>query len=437
MKYSSILLSIFLLLSFFLTRAHYIDLVDENKTELSNLSKLYAERMQNVIQDVVKDTNLLKEIIIANEGMLEDEIFPILSKFIYDKNKYAGISFQPQGIITEYFSENIASNLIGKNAFELEATQKAAKEAFETKETKLSGPYSILGDKQLYIAVRTPVFFDTHDKERFWGFIVIPIYSSYLLKQIGISALLDIDFGYSIKSTYQGELSELSRTQNFVEDDYTYHHNFELSDAQWSISISKNDIKSSMYEESLLIGLAFLFMFLCFYLIVFYFERQGNIMKKLAILDPLTKLKNRKALEFFIDEIEKNKLDSYTLFYIDLNLFKPVNDTYGHEVGDKLLIAFSERLKGAFKKNTFIARVGGDEFLIILKEYFDKARSEQMIKRIINVTEAKFIINDIEINISASIGYAAYPQDAETYTEAQDLADKRMQKYKEENKKGR
>lgn len=127
-----------------------------------------------------------------------------------------------------------------------------------------------------------------------------------------------------------------------------------------------------------------------------------------AFHDPLTGLPNR---EYFMRELsvclENHKVNKQLIsavLFIDLDRFKVVNDSLGHEVGDKLLIGISERIRKCIRKNDAAARLGGDEFTVLLKEIDAESEAEAIATRILEQLKAPFTINGHELFASASIG---------------------------------
>jgi diguanylate cyclase (GGDEF)-like protein len=137
--------------------------------------------------------------------------------------------------------------------------------------------------------------------------------------------------------------------------------------------------------------------------------QQRKDMERLANFDSLTGLPNR---QFFMETLRKSlstaerEEDNLVLMYFDLDGFKGVNDTYGHEVGDKLLIEASKRTQRFLRHGDLIARLGGDEFLILLYNDPNDFVVTDISERIIKEISKPFDINDWEILISASIGIA-------------------------------
>jgi diguanylate cyclase (GGDEF)-like protein len=138
-------------------------------------------------------------------------------------------------------------------------------------------------------------------------------------------------------------------------------------------------------------------------------------LERLAYFDTLTKLPNRvlysDRLNQAIAFAERNK-SHFSIFFLDLDKFKFVNDNYGHEVGDKLLVKVAAILARGVRKSDTVARLGGDEFTVILpgmNSQFDKTAVGSIAEKIINQISQEIIIDEHPIHISASIGIAIYP----------------------------
>ena len=133
-------------------------------------------------------------------------------------------------------------------------------------------------------------------------------------------------------------------------------------------------------------------------------------------LDPLTKLPNRYLLQKQLEEILVNSQKNDKIFavlYMDLDRFKFVNDTLGHSYGDLLLQQASERLKNSIGDVHILARMGGDEFVCILRNLENEADAEKIAKGIISDFSQPFSLHDIEIHISTSIGISLFPYDGD------------------------
>ena len=135
----------------------------------------------------------------------------------------------------------------------------------------------------------------------------------------------------------------------------------------------------------------------------------------MAHYDSLTQLPNRSLLSDRLQQAMAMALRrqlSFSLCYLDLDGFKQVNDTHGHEIGDQLLIALAERMKLALRKSDTLARIGGDEFVAILLDQADKDSFLMTAERLVETVSQPVFINGLEIRVSASLGIAFFPQDA-------------------------
>ena len=135
-----------------------------------------------------------------------------------------------------------------------------------------------------------------------------------------------------------------------------------------------------------------------------------------ALHDQLTGLANR--LQFTEQlrgalERARQQLHPITLLYIDLDGFKPVNDEFGHDVGDQLLVAVAKRLASCTRSDDTVARLGGDEFAVLIDSQTAAGDAEEVSDRLAAALTRPFMIDGHQLQLGASIGRAVYPIDAE------------------------
>ncbi len=132
---------------------------------------------------------------------------------------------------------------------------------------------------------------------------------------------------------------------------------------------------------------------------------------KLAQVDALTGLTNRAGFTLKLTEAMsacKEHGNLMAVMYMDIDHFKPVNDTYGHNVGDALLKAFSGRLTHALRGSDTVARLGGDEFTIIMEKLSKPDDASSIASKIVAVMRTPFHLDGLTVSVSASIGLAFY-----------------------------
>jgi diguanylate cyclase (GGDEF)-like protein len=162
-----------------------------------------------------------------------------------------------------------------------------------------------------------------------------------------------------------------------------------------------------------------------------------NRLRYLALHDPMCGLPNRiyfgERLEAVIAEVKRGGPRA-SVFYIDLDHFKDVNDTLGHPIGDELIRAVTLRLSRTLRGDDLVARLGGDEFAVITSETADHARLQNVAERIIAALSAPYTVNDHTIVIGASIGIAVIDERAEGAADIMRYADMALYRAKNEGR---
>lgn len=145
------------------------------------------------------------------------------------------------------------------------------------------------------------------------------------------------------------------------------------------------------------------------------YKSKENI-KKLAYTDYLTELPNRAALIEMLDNIMMTLRSDEIIGIMDIDIdnFKNINDTLGHSYGDELLIDVTHRIKQVLDENDYLARIGGDEFIILTQNLKDMASCEEKIRKIRNVFTFPFVLSTKEYFVTVSIGVGFAPKDGKT-----------------------
>ncbi len=150
--------------------------------------------------------------------------------------------------------------------------------------------------------------------------------------------------------------------------------------------------------------------------------------------DPLTGLPNRDALMVQLQQsmaqIQTAGLGSLAVCFIDLDRFKPINDEHGHVVGDKVLQSVAGRIRSVARNGDFLARIGGDEFILIVHGLENIWEVEPVLSRLLHVTTSPILAGGHSAWIGFSIGVTIYPQDASTPEALIQHADEAMYKAK-------
>lgn len=164
-------------------------------------------------------------------------------------------------------------------------------------------------------------------------------------------------------------------------------------------------------------------------------KAQHDELRRVANTDGLTGLLNRRAFESQVTlamtraEVSGNHA---ALLFIDLNDFKAVNDTFGHEAGDLLLNAVADRLRQVVRATDLVARLGGDEFIVWLNLLGDNGNVDTAVSRIRAIIDSPILFHGEPISIKLSVGVALFPEHGRKLDELMKKADEAMYKAKEE-----
>jgi diguanylate cyclase (GGDEF)-like protein len=145
--------------------------------------------------------------------------------------------------------------------------------------------------------------------------------------------------------------------------------------------------------------------------------------------DPLTGLPNR---TLFYDRLSQAIVQArrderrVAVMFIDLDHFKEINDSYGHDIGDGVLCAVAERLLSCVRESDTIARMGGDEFTAILTDVGESAAGVAVANKMLLVLQRPITIGDIDITMSCSIGISIFPECCSTTAELVKCADRAL-----------
>ena len=167
-------------------------------------------------------------------------------------------------------------------------------------------------------------------------------------------------------------------------------------------------------------------------------KKTDEIVKHMAYYDSLTNIPNRAlfsdrlAMAIAYARRTKNLL---AVMFLDLDGFKEVNDTHGHDIGDPILQKYAEELKECIREEDTVARVGGDEFMILLPRITKKENVSRIANKVIDIAKQPFKLGGKEFLISSSVGITMYPSDGNDADTLMKNADKCMYMAKEEGKK--
>jgi diguanylate cyclase (GGDEF)-like protein len=155
-----------------------------------------------------------------------------------------------------------------------------------------------------------------------------------------------------------------------------------------------------------------------------------------TLTDPLTGAGNRAALErrVHLELDRRGSLDGLTLLFVDLDGFKAINDTWGHTVGDELLVQLTARLKGAVRSTDLVVRLGGDEFVVLFPSIPRDDVVQDLVGKVIGVFDEPYPVGSELLSLRGSVGISRAPKDGRSLSELLHHADHAMYRVKRARK---
>ncbi|GLS25789.1 GGDEF domain-containing protein [Marinibactrum halimedae] len=167
------------------------------------------------------------------------------------------------------------------------------------------------------------------------------------------------------------------------------------------------------------------------------FKNMERKLRQLAHLDPLTQMPNLRFIDYQLNKLQarcERQGEGFSLLYIDFNQFKSINDEYGHNAGDQVLVEFGRRLRSTLRRGEFISRIGGDEFLVVVSEQLSEEAGIALQERIKSMLyEPITITSTLKLRVSVSVGMAVWPTDGRDLATLKAIADERMYRDKKPN----
>jgi len=232
--------------------------------------------------------------------------------------------------------------------------------------------------------------------DTYWGQL------GYMMRYEDVIANLSLDnenYSYLITQYDDNGESHIVYESGFDNDYLQEEVIVELSSGYWLVQMGYNDILGLTSPEFYILLLSAILLFLLTLYIIRKFKSHNETLTYLSNRDELTGLKNRRSI--------KGTLESFnTAVMLDIDDFKKINDTYGHRIGDEVLVILSRRIESVVRQSDVVVRWGGEEFLVLMKN-IDEESTLIATKRILDGFKYPLMIDKNEIQITASIGVAS------------------------------
>ncbi|HHP0458218.1 TPA: diguanylate cyclase [Vibrio harveyi] len=433
-------------LTFFALCVGVIELLHQNQLSLhrervqveakEQLSMLRSNLEAELMADIYKASTLATLITLLPNSETH-KLNLAANRILSKSNHITVIGIAENDVVGYIYPRKGNERVIGLDYRSVPTQWVQVQKAKDIEEIFIAGPVELVqGGKGLI--VRVPVFRDPPTNKDYWGVISAVIDFNGLLRETGV-----IDFSYQYQMTMRGydsggELGDVIFGNPGREEDIYAKEQVFFPYGGWSLAVYSNgeleqQVPWYVLQMARLVGYPIV-LALSIALIVIY--RLYIVADSRALHDELTQLPNRRYFmksyqqQFEIAKRYKKRY-SFALVNIDLDHFKHINDTYGHDAGDKVLVACAERIKSTLRRSDIVARMGGDEFLIIVHNPKTEENIQALLKKLrFALCSTPVIYEEELIYLRTSMGYAMFDPEMISFQQMMKIADERMYQQK-------
>ncbi len=400
----------------------------EQQLLLSHIVYAEAASIERRLSHSLSATYILAQEVRATKGSFEH-----FNQYAADVLRWvdgvSNLQLAPQGVISQIYPLEGNEKAIGHNILKDDNRKEEALAAVSHRTLTLAGPFELIQGGVAIIG-RNPVFVYSGEQEQFWGFTSALIFLDDLLASTHLKRLEAENYSFTLSKKIDANSAEenvFARSDSDIQG-LVVERLVNIPNGQWILRVSQRPLDNrrllilwAFCAVSVAIMLAFL---------THRFLQEPDRLREqvnqktkelnfLAFHDSLTGAASRRYL---YQEMEKklryaSTQEMLALLYIDLDDFKRINDSMGHDVGDYVLKEIVDRMKQVVSNEDTIARLGGDEFAILLSNVEDKCYVDDLAEDVLKTITQPVKFHHRELVVTASIGVALSPYHAITVTD--------------------
>ncbi len=357
------------------------------------------------------------------------ENFPQIARRLLQKSEHVrNVGMAPNDVLSELLPLAGNESAIGFDYRTVPAQYATVQAARERQDIFLAGPVDLVQGGRGLIA-RIPIFNDYPTNQDYWGTVSVVIDYDDLMLDSGLLTIPSTEVALrGINGSGRSGAIFEGPAELFEEADY--NGKLIVPNGEWWVAANFAPTLTPAqiwFLQGVRIGMILLYVLLFAMIILLWaFYRRE---KYRANEDVLTRLVNRRfALDYLNRRLTNTKSkEQFCVIAVDLNYFKEINDNFGHDSGDHVLRAVAHRLEAAVRSSDIVARMGGDEFLVIVNRLKDMSHIEKIIEKIRSTVEGEdVLIDELSIRPSISIGSACSTEGGLSVVKLLKLADARM-----------
>lgn len=403
----SVLLTLIALEMFFLNEKKQFELQNK-KNDLvleQDVSKIINNEINNMIISL-KTFNLL-----FKSKDYNPNAFDILAKEVMATNKnLSELQFAPKGIIQFTYPYSKNNSAIGHDLNRLKNRHEGVSLSIKNQDLTLIGPVKLIQNHRLAFILRLPIF---DKKSQFAGFVIAISELKNIRAQLPFDNLL-----YKIQG-FNPDGKMLTIFNNIVNEAMGTITVFTIPvpNGTWQLSVQNEKFNTKKYFviHVLLYLIVIAFFFYIYkrerylFLTNIYINDTNNMLKHATFTDELTNIYNRRYMNNIIRQVFFSKATAtHSIAFLDIDHFKIVNDTYGHDAGDEILRVFAAICLNSIRTSDVIARWGGEEFILFMDKTSQSHAKDVCYRILTAVNQHAFLYNGQVIHITVSIGLTSF-----------------------------
>lgn len=365
--------------------------------------------------------------------------FAAIARELRSKAPYLrNIALARNNVITHVYPLKGNEKALGVQYSDLPEQWNSVQRAIKLKNTVIAGPVNLKQGGRGFIS-RIPIFLP-REEGRYWGLASIVINIEEFYKACGLSEN-DPQVRYALRGRDGlGEKGEVFfGSPSLFTDEDAIILPISLPSGEWILAANPVAELTVASSPRLIILRTFgIAVSLAVSALVYGLLSSYRRIQYLALHDPLTELANRRLFFEHVKQAISTAVRTntkFTIFYLDLDNFKPINDSHGHKHGDHVLKEVAQRMSHGLRHSDITARIGGDEFILLMQDTKTSEKTMNLLRKIEQIVCQPFTLdNGVTVEIQASIGASIFPDDGTTADELIRCADRKMYSIKSAKK---
>lgn len=396
----------------------------EQKQRLTQHLWLVAANLEAAVYSDVFVADSLTSILTINPDNTLKHWNDIAKRLMVKARFARNIGVAPNNVISHVYPIEGNEQAIGFDYRSSPNQMATVQKAIDIKDVFIAGPLNLV-QGGLGLIIRIPVFSDYPNNETYWGIASVVIefeklitFSDFHSDPAMQLALRRVDKANSIHTHIYGD-RQSSERPDVIKDIY-------LPNTHWQLT-GRFVQSSSLGTLTTVVLVTLILLAIALYTAAFMFYKSYRLAQKHSLHDELTGMPNRRYLMQTLTKLtDPDRPHKFAVVNIDLNGFKQINDTYGHDAGDAVLVHVGHAITRQLRHSDMVARLGGDEFILLLYRLSDKQKIQSIVDSLkMHFEQHPFNWRGQTIPLSLSAGFAVYDEDP---VEIKDLLAKADQK---------